>query len=43
MFYVMDHVLVIHRNNVKDVNIYNDIKFKRWLWKKLKREGYGFH
>ena len=43
MFHVMDHVLVIHGNNVKDVNIYNDINFKSWLWKQLKREGYGFH
>ena len=32
-FYVMDHVLVRHKTNVKDVNIYNDIKFKSWLWK----------
>ena len=32
----MDHVLVRHGNNVKGVNIYNDIKFKSWLWKKLK-------
>ena len=39
----MDHVLVRHGNNVKDVNIYNDINFKLWIWNKLKRKEYDFH